>query len=706
MYCEKCGKEISNYSLMCRHCSSDISPDYEFLTAQAILKDKEALAALYTATYKSAYFVAYRMTKNEDNAVDILHDCYIKAFANLDTIAEPKKFDKWFNRIVANKCLDYLKRRKPMFLEDVYGEEFEEELPDDRYGNNPQIYSENEDINRIVRQIIEELPEEQRLCVLMYYYDEMSVRDIAEELGVSENTVKSRLRLARNRIKAEIERLENKGYEFRAVVIGPFIMRCLNDMETNTPIKDVGFENIYNEVAGAVPHGSGAYQAAKAAKGAVHSAVKTKIIIGLICGAAAVAGIAGVVHMANNDDNKTPTIADSSVSDTTTDTSSENSAMTTTTVASETKAAVSSEAESVAESSVDSSEAESEEGWRDAYRELVNGYESLDYHLYSGSSLPDLLSYALYDIDQDGVPELIFLANDTGDYFRVKTCTVYSWNGSEAYEVSDFGFSMGNIGEFSDKKQFAITEFDSFSGTTKYYSVDMSDGELTAAKAGDASADNLDSYEKQISYKILPQITLIGSSYTGESLVPDDVTELIDDYVSEKPEKEEKTEKSESSDNLNKFIGMNKDELVNDYFDGKYEAAQISRGQEYILSYKNSSKLPYCEFGVDGSTDKVSVINVTEGGELSDKIKIGMTYNELKEVCDFDMAYATFTTYDTSIDVTIDGEKWHIAFSLTDKEMAQVGLNNVTIDNDAGVHQFDLSGINPKSTMGYYTEGN
>ena len=118
MYCEKCGKEISDYSLNCPYCSSDILPDYEFLTDQAILKDKEALAALYTATYKSAYFVAYRMTKNEDSAIDILHDCYIKAFANLDTIAEPKKFDKWFNKIVANKCLDYLKRRKPMFLED------------------------------------------------------------------------------------------------------------------------------------------------------------------------------------------------------------------------------------------------------------------------------------------------------------------------------------------------------------------------------------------------------------------------------------------------------------------------------------------------------------------------------------------------------------------------------------------------------------
>ena len=63
MYCEKCGKEISDYSLRCRYCSSKITPDYEFLTTQAILKNKDALAGLYTATYKSAYFVAYRMTK-------------------------------------------------------------------------------------------------------------------------------------------------------------------------------------------------------------------------------------------------------------------------------------------------------------------------------------------------------------------------------------------------------------------------------------------------------------------------------------------------------------------------------------------------------------------------------------------------------------------------------------------------------------------
>lgn len=295
-------------------------------------------------------------------------------------------------------------------------------------------------------------------------------------------------------------------------------MRCLNDMEENTPIKDVGFENIYKEVANAVSNVTGTYHAAKAAKGAVHSAVKTKIIIGLIYGAAAVAGIAAAVHLINGEDDAEPTIADSSVTDTTIDTSAENSAMTTT-IAIESEADTSSAEESAAESAADSSEAEpepEEEGWRDAYRELVNGYESLDYHLYSGSALPDLLSYALYDIDQNGVPELMFLANDTGDYFRMKTCTIYSWNGVKAYEVSDFGLSMADLGEFSDKKQFAVTSFDSYSGITAYYSIVAKDGRLVSEKVGEADSNT-----------------------------------------------------AESSDTLNKFIGMRKDELINDYFDGE-----------------------------------------------------------------------------------------------------------------------------------------
>lgn len=694
MYCEKCGKEISNYSLRCRYCSSEITPDYEFLTAQGRLNDKAALEALYKSTYSSAYFVAYRMTKNRDNAVDILHDCYIKAFANLDTIAEPRKFDKWFNKIVANKCLDYLKRQKPMFLEDVYGEEFEEELTDDRYSNNPQIFSENEDINRIVRQIIDELPEEQRLCVLMYYFDEMSVRDIAEELGVSENTVKSRLRLARNRIKAEIERLENKGYEFRYVVIGPIIMRCLKDMEIDMLVQPSGFEHVFNEIAGSAPNTVTASQVVKTTGKAAHSAVKAKILIGLICGAAAVAGIAAAVQLINNENEAEPTIVDSSVSDNTTDTSIQSSDVTSST-ASEVQTTVSSETFSTDDSSATEPEPEPEEGWRDAYKELVNNYENLSYDFGLDAGELSSVDYSLYDIDKDSVPELIFHAYEL---YGADTCKIYSYHEDGAFCIGDLPLDMGTVGEFSDSGQFAVSCFYRYNGQCDYYSVDISGNKINSTLVetvyvGDSSGSH--SYADV--YVQLENIVLLGDT----SVISDDPTAYIDSWGKEEAKQ---TEKQESSDNLNKFIGMSKDELINDYFNGKYEAGQISRGQEYILSVKGSS-VPYCEFGIDESADKVSVIQVTEGGELSDKVKIGMTYNELKEVCDFDMAYATFSTYDTSIDVTIDGEKWHIAFALTNEEKLSLGMGNLTVDTDAGVHQFDLSGINPKSTLGYYTEG-
>ena len=67
------------------------------------------------------------------------------------------------------------------------------------------------EIKRMMQEILDKLSDEQRLCVLMYYYDEMSVGEIAETLECSAGTIKSRLNYARKYIKAEVEALEKKG---------------------------------------------------------------------------------------------------------------------------------------------------------------------------------------------------------------------------------------------------------------------------------------------------------------------------------------------------------------------------------------------------------------------------------------------------------------------------------------------------------------
>lgn len=77
---------------------------------------------------------------------------------------------------------------------------------------------------RLMKEILDGLPEDQKLCVLMYYYEELSVSDIADALGCSTGTVKSRLNYARKKIRNDVEELERKGTKLYSVAPLPFIL--------------------------------------------------------------------------------------------------------------------------------------------------------------------------------------------------------------------------------------------------------------------------------------------------------------------------------------------------------------------------------------------------------------------------------------------------------------------------------------------------
>ena len=84
----------------------------------------------------------------------------------------------------------------------------------------------------MMQEILDKLSDEQRLCVLMYYYDEMSVGEIAETLECSAGTIKSRLNYARKYIKAEVEALEKKGTRLYNITPIPFIIWMLRSVQS------------------------------------------------------------------------------------------------------------------------------------------------------------------------------------------------------------------------------------------------------------------------------------------------------------------------------------------------------------------------------------------------------------------------------------------------------------------------------------------
>lgn len=206
------------------------------LVQKARQGDKKAQEGLYLATNSAAYFVAMKITKDEEESLDIVSDSYIKAFASLDKLENDEKFPAWFNQIVANRCRDYLKKAKPMHLSDMTedGEEFELEDVD---GEIPDELLENKDVIECVRRVVESLPEEQRMCVILRYYDEMSLQEIADTLEVSLGTVKSRLSRANKKMRDEIERLEKEeNKKFRCIIPFFWLRAGLEGMENETDV--------------------------------------------------------------------------------------------------------------------------------------------------------------------------------------------------------------------------------------------------------------------------------------------------------------------------------------------------------------------------------------------------------------------------------------------------------------------------------------
>ncbi len=200
-----------------------MNENFKDIVKSAISGDESAFEALYTMTKDSAYFIALSMTHNEQDALDILQESYIKAFSNLNKVDPPELFDNWFNQIVANCSKDFLKQKKPILFSDISDnvviEDLEEETSLELI---PHEFVDKQEASRLIMQIINGLPENKRLVILMYYYQNMSTNEIADSLGVPVSTVKYYLSAGRKEIKTELEKLDKEGTRLYAVI--PFAL--------------------------------------------------------------------------------------------------------------------------------------------------------------------------------------------------------------------------------------------------------------------------------------------------------------------------------------------------------------------------------------------------------------------------------------------------------------------------------------------------
>ena len=249
----------------------------ERLVERARKGDQTAISELYEQSYSEAFYAVKSMIRDEDTVSDILQDSFLKAFTHLDGFAGNDKFVPWVRQIAANTARDWLKKKRPLLFSELAADEDDADPIEERFvDENPaampeQVLDENE-TKRLLQEIVGELPEDQRAAIGMYYYEEMSVKEIAAAMGASENAVKSRLLYGRRKIETKVRDLEKKGTKLYGLAPIPFLLWLLRGEKiyaTEQPS-----EAILQAVLKALPSGRTATAAGATAKTA-STAAKT-----------------------------------------------------------------------------------------------------------------------------------------------------------------------------------------------------------------------------------------------------------------------------------------------------------------------------------------------------------------------------------------------------------------------------------------------
>ena len=278
------------------------------LIRMAAAGDQDAITELYELTYSSVYKTVKSMIADEDTVLDIVQDSFIKGFQSLDQLDTPENFRAWMKRIATNKAKDYLKKKKPILFTDMANEDGEEiDFRDDCLDHCPEEVLDRKETSRLMQEILSTLSEDQRLVIGMFYYEEMSVREIAETLGCSENTVKSRLNYGRKKVEVKVKELEKRGTKLYSLAPLPFLLWLFRmDAEAAEIPSGMVLEAVTAEcatagtaAAGSAGAAAAASTGAKATAGAGVKALTAKIIAGVL--AVSVVGGGTMLALSSND---------------------------------------------------------------------------------------------------------------------------------------------------------------------------------------------------------------------------------------------------------------------------------------------------------------------------------------------------------------------------------------------------------------------
>lgn len=187
------------------------SPTDGQLVEQTLDGRREAFDELIRRYQRQAIAVSYRLLGNSNDALEVTQDAFLKAFSSLASLQKPEAFGGWLMRIVSNLSLNYRRSRKTrssqLPLDDLLGPS-DPARTDTASGSewmarsgDPVHRLESEEMGRRLQEALAELPEKQRLAIMMFTIEEMPQKQVAEALNCSVEAVKWHVFQGRKKLK-------------------------------------------------------------------------------------------------------------------------------------------------------------------------------------------------------------------------------------------------------------------------------------------------------------------------------------------------------------------------------------------------------------------------------------------------------------------------------------------------------------------------
>lgn len=152
--------------------------------------EKEQFTKRITEIEADMFHLAFSILHREQDCLDAVQEAVIKAYTGRDALRKPAYFKTWVMRILLNECYALLRRQKRLLP-------MEEQMLDLQADFGNYVREEYLDLYRA----IDALREKDRICVLLYYIEDYSIRETAQIMRMPEGTIKSRLRRARLQLR-------------------------------------------------------------------------------------------------------------------------------------------------------------------------------------------------------------------------------------------------------------------------------------------------------------------------------------------------------------------------------------------------------------------------------------------------------------------------------------------------------------------------